>query len=166
MHELRHLQEREMGHLIKMDICLGMESEAGESQKALWKLYRFKTTNWKTVLEKQAFTWYASNAPQTHIFTTKCVPKGWFVSPLIYRHTSRRKRSISIRGRRQSLSPRVQDSFNQCETLALLCDDSILKKCIHSRGLIVKFSFIHVHQYFFLKWHSKLVMPVLYLRCH
>lgn len=32
-----------------------------------------------------------------------------------------------IRERRQSLSPWVQDSFNQCETLALLCDDSIFK---------------------------------------
>lgn len=42
-----------MGHFINMDIGLGVEFRAGEGKKSLWKPYRFKVTNWKTVLERK-----------------------------------------------------------------------------------------------------------------
>lgn len=144
-------------------------------------MYRFKITNWEAVLEKEAFMWYTSITQQALIFTSKCVLEGWFVSPLIYKHTSRGE-MFHFHQRKEAISfTMVQDGFNQSETHSssnfnfagsllcwhiLRCFVETFKKGICSRGLTVKFSLKLFHHHLSLKWHHKLVTPVLYLKHH
>lgn len=86
MHELQHLQV-EMEDLIKMDIGLRTEFRRGEGKKSLWKMYRFKIANFKTVLERKFLCdTYQTLHKHTSWLQTRC--QGHGLCPCLFTNIS------------------------------------------------------------------------------